>query len=296
MPLITVRTGTVNLPNKSAKLLVFVSPCCAPSSSEMMLFAAAKVSRFGVNTAGQPVIEQAVSGQAIATHGSVTTQQFSVAEGTILKVFFSSRHNLTRALGSASMPTERHASRYYRVRSGAAVVTLSFPLLNDPRCPHQTGIITGPVEPITLAEAEREGINPVAPQFRRLITDTMWFDSMVSRTVIQEATSRAVQVPAAGNNLQIQAAATALRSLQESEAEGRAMGRQLLQRQSALQTLQALESEGSRVRQQTEAEAREAIRPSEVNGTTAQQSPTPSPAPEAPARIVSLPVRRRILS
>lgn len=295
MPLITVRTGTVNLPNKSAKLLVFVSPRRSePSSSEMMLFAAAKLSRFGINTAGQPVIEQAVSGQAVATHGSVTTQQFSVAEGTILKVFFSSRHNLTRALGSASMPTERHASRYYRVRSGAAVVTLSFPLLNDPRCPHQTGIITGPVEPITLAEAEREGINPVAPQFRRLITDTMWFDAMVSRTVIQAATSRAVLVsaPAAGNNFQIQEAAAAVRSLQESEAEGRDMGRQLLQRQSALQTLQALEAEGSRVRQQAQAEARQEL---QANGATTQETTTPSPAP-APTRIVSLPVRRRILS
>jgi hypothetical protein len=261
MPLISTRTANVNLPNKSVKLYIFVVPRSASvvnGLKEIMLFAAAKARTYGVTAQGRVSIEPAISGQSIDTHGSISTQDFDVPDGTILKVFYMYRQNLMRSIGSVSTPTTRTAARLYLVRQGAAVITDSFQLIDDSRCTHNRGFLTGPVEEITLEQAEQAQIAPVPRQLRATFTQTEWFEHKLTRRVIQTATSRAIMMPAA------------------TQIEAR----------PAPSVVEGVLVHGS---------ARPSANTS-ANTAPAPEPPPRDPQQPEPIRIVSLPVRRRFLS
>jgi hypothetical protein len=146
MPRIEVTSGSVNLRSASAKTHVFHCPRRdgAGGDAQMVLFAAAKSARIGtaVRLASgfvQPI--PAVNGVSAEIGGKVTQAAFEIAEGEIIKVVTS------RSTGGAlASPITLNAHRFYRVRTGAALMIIECKWHDDPRCPVAKARLVGPLE------------------------------------------------------------------------------------------------------------------------------------------------------
>lgn len=193
MPQIEIDTGTINTRRASVSVNVWLVPFAAMGTPEQVLFAAAGIqggrnqelvrkmagfshSRSSMrNQDGEPVDGK----QA----GMMIANRFDVTNGTILKIFRRGSKSWESAQnrGSKTVSTTLCTARYYRVREGAGMKTVRVQMLpSDPRCVVPFSTITGPLELLTVEEAERSGIARVADPLRPL------FDNVASAAFFSE--------------------------------------------------------------------------------------------------------------
>lgn len=171
MPTIQTTTGNVVLHNGSARCLVFHCPRPGGKGGdgEHVLEAAAMHARIGTavkRISGWSSDVPAVNGYNFEMGGRIRRSSFDVAEGEIIKIVAQRRAPGNPASAAVAMSTNITANRFYRVRTGAAVIKLFVKMLNDFRCPCAEAEISGPLEALTLEQALVLGVH-VRPEFRK---------------------------------------------------------------------------------------------------------------------------------
>ncbi len=232
MPTVITDTGRVALRKGSAKTMVWHCPRRggAGGEREVVLFAAAKDPR---NTAVQSVsgwsaprssLMDLIPGQqprpvAPDIGGSMQAATYEIADGEVIKVFaqVNAPYNASAnpaALRAHISPAGVTAQQFYRVRQGAAVVTLKVKMLDDPRCPYRHSTITGPLEPLTLEEAVALGVKAPDPQFRKCYHQALT-DFLISTETLQRASTTLQTVQTAEGPKQIVQAAERVRNVRK---------------------------------------------------------------------------------
>lgn len=204
MPQISIDTGWVNLRASSAKVNIFHCPLrnAGAAALERILFAAAKDAATEEVTAisgwnnPRPAVVTTVNGRQIPkdmkAFGSMTAASYEITNGQVLKVFASLKSGWqTVGQVSAATPIGVVAQQYFRVREGAAIVTIKIKMVDDRDCPTKFATITGPIERLTLQEAIALGVNPPKPEYRAAYKGSLFDFLTASTTVIQPAANSA---------------------------------------------------------------------------------------------------------
>ena len=230
MPLINYDTGSVNLRKGSAKFILWHAPRTGVASQEKYLGAAARdpscvevQSRSGWTNPRPSLLDLMPDGStrpvSIEVGGSMKAETVEIANGGIIKVFakvhapWSADANPV-ALRSHATQLGLTAMQYYRVREGAAVVTLKIKMLNDPRCPYPFATVTGPLEPLTLDEAITAGVAPPLPQYRRFYHPALT-DWLITSETLQRATTTMQTVQTEAGPVEVVQAAGRRRELRK---------------------------------------------------------------------------------
>ena len=157
--LIIIKTvsGQCNLRKQSAKACYFHTPRGGGSGSrEVFLDKAAANSVTGgpdgvIHRAGSPQYADSVPGTNPEIGGRRVTQQFSIAEGEIIKCFINVRPSYGKLPKSASV--------FLRIRRNASYRKLTFKLLDHPDTILTESTIEGSFDILTTEEALAAGVN-----------------------------------------------------------------------------------------------------------------------------------------
>lgn len=204
MPTISIDSGSINLPKHSAKVYVWHCPKVGSAAKEITLGAAARdpenkgiVTKASAWSADRPAVVDTVNGiptaRDIAQFGKFNAATFEIRSGEIIKLSISRRVPWAADQGIPlyQAATGINGNVYYRVREGAAIVTIKVKMVDDNRCPTRRATITGPLEPITMAEAEAEGMKPVVENWRKL-SDRPEVLRLIETVTVQAATTAVV--------------------------------------------------------------------------------------------------------
>jgi len=150
-------TGLINYPDKSAQVMVFLSP--RGNFKEAILAQATKTYPELVTRPSFPRISSSINGGRKEVCGSVTDSEYLVESGSILRVYIKINKGYGRLPESACF--------YIRVRSGAAYRRVEINTLQSLSAVFTKAVFEGCFDMLSFDEAIAEGVK-TNKNFRRL--------------------------------------------------------------------------------------------------------------------------------
>lgn len=148
---VLLRTGRVNLTNRSSKVVPFYVPRRTDDIQEMLLDMAVDhptVNR-KVQKAGNKEIVSSVPGYRMDIAGCFVTQTYMFEEGSLFKVFVQVKP------GYGKMP--KNANVFFRARLNAALLDVSIEMIASPEVAYTGAKIRGRFDILTLDDVRAEG-------------------------------------------------------------------------------------------------------------------------------------------
>jgi hypothetical protein len=204
MPIISLDVGSVNLARSSARVLVFHAPT-DPSMKEVNIYTASgetarHIQRRGYQAKRPSVAKRMHAGeqrvpQDMTVYGYMQASSYTVPNGTIIKVMGQTTSNWSPN-GSSAGISKITANRYYLVRDGAALLDVKVRMLRSVDCVTDHASISGPLERLTVEQAEALGVTPQREEYRKLYRDDVC-DYVFSETVLAPASTEVTIAPTA---------------------------------------------------------------------------------------------------
>lgn len=156
--LLQAHTGSQNFPDGSSKLHLFFVPTRRHAGQEQHIGFLAKGANPDVRVTATNIMRMPAQNGAPTTLGEWTSANYDVPEGVVLKLF-----GMKRVLHRGQHINTIMASMFICMRSGAALNSIDFALVDNPRSPIQRATIQGRFDILDIRQAAQLGIS-ISPQ------------------------------------------------------------------------------------------------------------------------------------